>query len=1327
MKIDILAMRQTPLFLAASLGLFVVLGWCFHIEPMVRILPDSVAMGLNTALLFIAAAIGLRPSQQATLKHIQIICGWLLILLPCAILFEHWRDIDLGIDWTALHSLVKDGNPRPGRTAPNTCLGFLFTGISIVAWPIAQRSKQIQWLISLSTYLTLAIGISAFAGYVLTLEVMYRIAAYNRMAVPTAIGMMLIGAGGWLRLQQASWNQRSASDRPDRHITKIAAIVLTIVTLFTGFVGFAVLKQGFEISMTGASLRTVKHSAAAISNAIHQKIILASTIVARPALRNDLLTLNDTPNDPAALKRVKEIGASYMPFEISGIHILNDKGQSLALEGAMVGQNAIMSIPLQSSETAFLLWHNGFVLFSEHHVMMNGKSVGKILVEQRMPELANMLHDVETDSTSADFLLCGRSHDDALCYPSRFYQANLRIPMYKDGKPYLAISRALLQQTGVMSVKDLRGISVLAAYAPVGDVGLGIVLKTDALELYGPIRQHLNILVALLSAVIVVGTLILRTQVQPLARRLVKEQRRMQVILDSSHEAFVEIDDAGMITDWNAEAERTFGWSRKEALGSALSELLIPATMRNAHKAGMAHFNETGIGPILGKRIELQALHRSERQFPVEVTISAIKSDNSTSFAAFLHDISDRKDAENALSESEERFRTFMNHSSAIAFLKDEDGRMVYANQAFEEAFAFQTSDWQNKTDAQLWPEEVANALRQNDLEIFAKDEPIELEEIVPTKQGLQTWISHKFPIRSISGGRFIGGIGVNITERKQAEERIFREKESLRVTLNSIGDAVITTDMTGSVTYLNPVAEQMTGWCNEEAIGLASPAVFHIVNEVTGELAPDPIKFVLLSGKTGGLAASTMLIHRNGNQYGIEDSAAPIKDREGNIIGVVLVFHDVSQARKMAAEMSHQATHDALTGLINRREFERRLEFAVQTGKQGDKQHTMLYLDLDQFKIVNDTCGHAAGDELLRQLTTLLQDQLRKSDTLARLGGDEFGVLLESCGTEPSMRIADLLRQTVSDFHFVWLDKVFPIGVSVGLVTFGNGGITVADVLRMADAACFVAKDRGRNCIHVYSEEDQQLTQRHGEMGWIGRIQKALDENRFVLYSQKILALNKDEARDEHYEVLLRMTDETGVLVPPMAFIPAAERYGLMPLLDRWVIKTAFAQLSELPPMGGARHTCSINLSGTSICDEHFLAFVKAQFAIHRVLPENICFEITETAAIASLSQAVVLIRELKEIGCRFSLDDFGSGMSSFAYLKHLPVDYLKIDGGFVKDMITDPIDHAMVESINHIGHVMGIQTIAEFVENDEILEALRKIGIDFVQGYGVEKPRPI
>jgi diguanylate cyclase (GGDEF)-like protein/PAS domain S-box-containing protein len=459
------------------------------------------------------------------------------------------------------------------------------------------------------------------------------------------------------------------------------------------------------------------------------------------------------------------------------------------------------------------------------------------------------------------------------------------------------------------------------------------------------------------------------------------------------------------------------------------------------------------------------------------------------------------------------------------------------------------------------------------------------------------------------------------------AERTTAEEQERCRATLNHIADAVITTDIAGNVTYLNPVAEIMTGWASAEAEGHPLQEVFKILQPQAEENTPNPVELILRDKTHVGLALHTVLIQRSGNTFNIEDSATPLRDSQGKIIGAVLIFHDVTQAREMAAQITFQSSHDALTGLIDRREFERQLLLALLSGKQDSKQHTLLYLDIDNFKIINDSCGHIGGDELLKKITSILQGKLRTNDTLARVGGDEFGLLLEGCPTQPALRVAELLRQSVQEFNFIWKEKVFQLGISIGLVTFGNGSETLPDILQMADAACYLAKDKGRNRIQIYTVEDMEIAQRHGEMGWVGRIQKALKENRFVLYSQKILPLGTNCEEGEHYEMLLRMQDEDGNLVSPMVFIPAAERYGLMPQLDRWVITTAFAQYDRRHPPSKTTGTCAINLSGDSICDENFYEFVVAQFDRFKIPPTGICFEITETSAIANLGQATVLV----------------------------------------------------------------------------------------------------
>ncbi len=417
----------------------------------------------------------------------------------------------------------------------------------------------------------------------------------------------------------------------------------------------------------------------------------------------------------------------------------------------------------------------------------------------------------------------------------------------------------------------------------------------------------------------------------------------------------------------------------------------------------------------------------------------------------------------------------------------------------------------------------------------------------------------------------------------------------------------------------------------------------------------------------------------------------------------------------EFAAKVAFHASHDPLTGLLNRLEFENRLKLALHTAENQSRHHVVMYIDLDQFKIVNDTCGHAAGDRLLRQVSTLLKQQVREGDSIARLGGDEFGVLLENCPMQDAIRIAEELRQCIIQFRFVNDDRSFTIGASVGVVQVSDGFLNLTEILGAADAACYVAKQKGRNRVQYYRPHDTEVSLRRGEMEWLGRLQRALDAGRFVLFRQEIFALNDDPKGGRHYELLVRMIDDNGNVIPPMAFIPAAERYGLMSYVDEWVVENAFAAIADMNDLNG---TYAINVSGTSIADDRFLEFVRRQFKIHKIPAGTICFELTETAAIANFDKAARFFGEMKSLGCLFSLDDFGAGMSSFGYLKHLPVDLIKIDGSFVKSVAHDPVDRATVQAINDVGHVMGKRTIAEFVSGTAGLSALRDIGVDYVQG---------
>jgi diguanylate cyclase (GGDEF)-like protein/PAS domain S-box-containing protein len=595
-------------------------------------------------------------------------------------------------------------------------------------------------------------------------------------------------------------------------------------------------------------------------------------------------------------------------------------------------------------------------------------------------------------------------------------------------------------------------------------------------------------------------------------------------------------------------------------------------------------------------------------------------------------------------------------------------------------------------------------------------------------RNGDWRWVVSRAKARVDEHGRLLRLVGVelDITERKLYEEALFREKESAQITLQSIGDGVVTTDANSTVDYINPVAEQLTGWRLEDAMGRPIEEIYRAFHEETCEPLENPLSVSIRRTRPIKSVRPMLLIRRDGNELYVESTAAPIRDGSGAVSGGVLVFHDVTESRELNRRLSYHASHDLLTGLVNRREFESRVERALKSAKARESSYALCYLDIDQFKIINDTCGHSAGDVLLGQVGALLKSKVRWRDTLARLGGDEFGILLEACSLDEALRTAEVLREAVRNFRFTWEDRVFRLGASVGVVPIAADNEDVASIISAADSACAAAKEGGRNRVHSFAENDIELMRRRREMQWAARINAALEEGRFELYRMQIQPLQRNEP-GQHYELLLRMRDESGRMVSPDNFIAAAERYGLTPAIDRWVIENALRWLVSEADEREKLAMCSINLSGQSLGDDKFLPFVIEQFQKSGIDASKICFEITETAAVASFSQANRFIQALKELGCRFALDDFGTGLSSFGYLKHFPVDFLKIDGSFVREILHDPIDREMVRSINEIGHLTGKKTIAEFAENAEIIQMLTSLGVDYAQGYGIAQPQRV
>ena len=559
-------------------------------------------------------------------------------------------------------------------------------------------------------------------------------------------------------------------------------------------------------------------------------------------------------------------------------------------------------------------------------------------------------------------------------------------------------------------------------------------------------------------------------------------------------------------------------------------------------------------------------------------------------------------------------------------------------------------------------------------------------------------------------------GINGMLERLDDTQSALQYEKERAQVTLSSIADAVITSNANGLVIYMNDAAERLTGVEADFASGKSLQSLFHLMAEDESTVV-DSTWLTDSNSKH----AEVRLERADGQAFVISKSASPLHDAGGVPFGTVTVLHDVTMLRAMSSQLSYQARYDELTGLVNRYEFDRKAQAAIDEAASGEHTHCLAYIDLDQFKIVNDTCGHMSGDVLLKELALNLKAKLRGSDTLARLGGDEFALLLMGCSMDKAQQIVNGLLQVVQDYRFTCNNKVFKVGASIGLIEISpSHTYSLSDLISRVDSACYAAKGDGGNRIHVYRPDDIQLKNHNSQLQWVSRIHTALEQNQFVLYMQPMAGLQANSA--QHCELLIRMQGDDGTLYPPSSFLPAAERYRLMPQIDRWVVMAALAAIARKG--ANFKAVCAINLSGQSLSQEGFLDYVIAQIKLHKVDAKRLCFEITETAVITNLDKARQFMQALRKIGCRFSLDDFGSGLSSFAYLKNLQVDFLKIDGIFVKSIVGNKIDRAMVDSINNIGHVMGLQTIAEFAENEEVIQVLKELGVDYAQGYGVAMP---
>ncbi len=554
------------------------------------------------------------------------------------------------------------------------------------------------------------------------------------------------------------------------------------------------------------------------------------------------------------------------------------------------------------------------------------------------------------------------------------------------------------------------------------------------------------------------------------------------------------------------------------------------------------------------------------------------------------------------------------------------------------------------------------------------------------------------------------------------------RSETSIAAALAALPEGIFFTDLDGRIEFMNAAAESLAGTSLEAALGRRFEEVVGFTDDAERRAIAEPIRQAIQTGVPVTVSRRAVLLSRAaGGERSIEPLAAPVRDAAGDVVGAVVLLRDVTELRGLARQMSYQATHDALTGLLNRREFERRLEETMETARGGDGSHVLCYLDLDRFKLVNDTSGHVAGDSMLRELAKVLRDEVRDSDTVARIGGDEFGMLLAGCPLDKARQIADDVCRAVADYRFVWKDKVFNVGVSIGIVELSRESGSLEEALAAADSACYVAKKEGSGRVAVYSARDAAVARQSGEIQWLHRLQSAVKEGRFELYHQPIEPATDANGRGPALEVLVRLRDPSGAHVSPREFIRAAERYRLMGAIDRWVLQATLGALGRGAVTLPGRRTLAINISGQTLGDLSFLEFVVECFDRAGANPAQVCFEISESAVVANLDQARRFVGVLHGMGCQFALDDFGTGLGSFANLKSLPIDYLKIDGSFIRNLARDSVSQAMVGAMIKLARSLNFQVIAEEVEDEAALIAAREAGVDFVQGYAIARPSPL
>lgn len=1051
--------------LLAIASLAAVLHACFRIGWMESWLPWEVEYGITSPALILIAALCCwalaRWPQPTPAQAMAIQAGaMVLVVVPVLVVLEYLLEVNLGVDLIRSDVFPSVTRPYPGRVSPNAALAVLAVGLAYLLL-LRPTSHRARWLLTLALSLATITSVAALFGYVLRIESLYRIAEVNRMLPATAAALSLLCLSLWLIRDMRFSREMHDIDAQEGRIAWRTMLVLMFVAVCAGVTGFAVLRQSLDQVVRDNLSLMATTNATALSNTLSLALWFPKTISTRPAVRDTLQQLQQTPKNAAQLAFLRQVGQSFLTAGVTAVQFTDADGQLLASVGTLTEDEAASRHRLDvAGMTARLFWLNGHVLATHSVVVADGRPVGHVHTEQRLPAFDKLLSVITSANDSSDALVCSLDGDDALCAPSRFYASPVRIPMYKSpGELNLPANRAVAGQTGVAVLTDLRGKEVMAAYVPLAPYGLGFVVKADTRTLFAPLRVRVQLLSALLVIVVAVGTWALVMQVRPLLKQIVQEQRRIRVILDNSNDAFIAIDSRGRITDWNRAAERTFGWSPEAAMGRDLSTLLIPPEQRAIHHAGHQHFVRTGEGPIIGRRVELMALHQGGHQVPIELSVAAHHDGAGFVANAFARDITERKAAEQQLAQSERRMRDITDNVPVLISQFDRDQRIVFTNRYCADIYHTTPEQMLGKTVLDIRGEDGHRQL-QPYMARALRGEHVTFESTT-VLDGQQRSFQQSYVPNRDADGEVIGfySVSFDVTDRKSDEQRILASKKRLRDITNNLPVLISYIDTQQRVMFVNATCERWLGMGAEQVIGLT-------MRDAYGEFMhseQEPYLRQALAGQrvTFEVESDTLGVRRSLRNEFIPDLAP-----DGTVIGLYALSTDVTTLKDIERQLSALARYDHLTGLANRYQFNQKLPEALVRALRHGTALALLYLDVDRFKSINDELGHAAGDAVLKEFAERLVKSVRMTDTVVRLAGDEFVVILEDL-TDAAQAQA-IAQKIIAQMQapFAVGDRLLTVTTSIGVAHHASGQVSAAELLERADQALYRAKAAGRNGI---------------------------------------------------------------------------------------------------------------------------------------------------------------------------------------------------------------------------------------------------------------------